>query len=154
MHSRLTRIFVALVVAVAVTVVGTTTVVAATVVTSGVATVQIHEEGPDGFDLYLPMPAALLDLGLAVATVAIPAEELAQIRSETAEVAPTVRALAHELEAMPDAVLVSVVSDRESVEVAKRGQYFHVSVDGSQGERIRVSLPARSIGKVARFLTD
>jgi hypothetical protein len=154
MHSRLTRIFVAMLVAVAVTVVGTTTVVAATVVTSGVATVQIHDDGPDGVDLYLPMPAALLDLGLAVATVAMPADELAQIRAETAEFAPTVRALADELERMPDAVLVSVVTDDESVQVEKRGHHFHVSVDGSQGERIRVSLPAKSIGKVARFLTD
>lgn len=150
-HNRFTRLAVALAVALAVTVAGAGTALAASVVTSGVVTVQVDEGGPDGTDLYLPMPAALVDFGLGVAALAMPADEMARMRREMEPYAPTIQGLADELERMPDAVLVEVTSDRDHVTVEKRGGHFVIDVD-SDDAQVHVTVPARTISRVVEFV--
>lgn len=148
---RLARITIALFVAVTVFFAGTGIALAATVMTSGVVTVRVDQADPDGVDLYLPVPAALVDLGLGIARIVMPAEEAAQVRADVAPYQPMLRTLAHELERCPDAVLVDVVSDHESVHVVKRSRTFLVEID-AEDAHIRVAFPDRTVAKVARFL--
>lgn len=148
---RLARIAIALTVAVAVVFAGTGVALAATVASSGVVTVRVHDTGPDGTSVYVPFPAALLELALGIAEVAVPAEELAQMRAEAAPYQPMLRTIARELEECPDAVLVDVLTDEESVHVSKRGGTFLVQVEAPDAH-VRVAFPARMLAKVARFL--
>lgn len=148
---RLARILTALLVAVAVTFLGTGVALAATVMSTGVVTVSVQEDGPGGHRIFVPVPALALDLGLAIATMAVPARELERMREEARPFAPALGSLARELERCPDAVLVEVVSDRESVRVVKRGSGFVVDVDAEDG-KVRVALPARSLTRLAAFL--
>lgn len=148
---RAARVATALGVAFAMLFVGTGVALAATVAASGIVTVRLQESGPDGVRLFVPVPAAALDLGLGVATLAIPAGELARLRAEAAPYQGALAAVARGLEECPDATLVEVVTDRESVRVTKRGGTLVVDVDADDG-RVRVALPARSLTKVARFL--
>lgn len=148
---RAARIATALGVAFAMLFVGTGVALAATVAASGIVTVRVQESGPDGVRLFVPVPAAALDLGLGVATLAIPAGELAGLRAEAAPYHEALGALARGLEDCPDATLVEVVTDRESVRVTKRGGTLVIDVDADDG-RVRVALPARTLTKVARFL--
>ncbi len=148
---RLARIAIALTVAVAVFFAGTGVALAATVVSSGVVTVRVHETGPDGTNLYVPVPAALLDLALGIAEVALPAKDLAQMRTEAAPYQPMIRTMARELERCPDAMLVNVMTNDESVQVTKRGGTFVVQVDAPDAH-VHVAFPAHTVARVARFL--
>lgn len=148
---RAARVLTALGVAFAMLFVGTGVALAATVAGSGVVTVRVQERGPDGVRLFVPVPAAALDLGLGVATLAIPADELARMRAEAAPYHEALTAVARGLEECPDATLVEVLTDRESVRVTKRGGTLIVHVDADDG-RVRVALPARTLTRVARFL--
>lgn len=145
------RVLVALIVAFAVIFVGTGVALAATVLSTGVVTVSVQEDGPEGHRIFVPVPALVLDLGLGLADLAVPAGELERLREEARPFAPTLANVARELERCPDATLVEVVSDRESVRVTKRGGGFVVDVDAEDGQ-VRVALPARSLTKVAAFL--
>lgn len=148
---RVTRVFVALTVAVAVLFVGTGMALAATVVSSGVVTVRVNEGGPEGAHVFVPVPAALIDVGLAIAAIAMPPEERARMREEVAPYQPTIAALARELERCPDAVLVEVDTDGQHVRVTKRGGTFLIDVETDE-ESVAVAVPARVLTKVARFL--
>jgi len=148
---RVARILIALAVAVAVTFLATGVALAATVMRTGVVTVSVQQDGPEGHRVFVPVPALALDLGLGLATVALPADELERIREEARPFAPMLRQLARELERCPDATLVEMVSDRESVRVVKRGGGFVIDVDAEDGQ-VRVALPARSLTRVAAFL--
>lgn len=149
---RLARVLVALTVAFAMVFLGTGVALAATVMTTGLVTVSVQESGPEGTDLFVPIPAITLDLGLGIASLAIPPEERARMRAEVAPYASALREIARELEEIPDATLVEVVSDRESVRVTKRGGTFVIDVDSPDGE-VHVALPAASLSKVVRFLS-
>jgi hypothetical protein len=149
--SRTARVFTALGLAVLMTFLGTGVALAATVAATGLVTVQIEEAGPEGVRLLVPVPAALLDLGLAVATLAVPGDELRQLRAEAAPFQPVLAAIARGIEECPDATLVEVVTDRESVRVTKRGNTLVIDVDAEDAE-VRVALPARTLTRVARFL--
>jgi hypothetical protein len=148
---RLARIAIALTLAVAVFFAGTGVALAATVMATGVVTVRVAEGGPDGTNLYLPVPAILIDLGFGVAEIAVPRDELERMRDEVAPYAPMLRTVADELERCPDAVLVDVVTNTESVQVTKRGGTFLVEVD-AEDAHVRVAFPARTMSRVARFL--
>lgn len=148
---RLARILTALAVAVAVTFMGTGVALAATVMSTGVVTVSVQESGPEGHRIFVPVPAVALDLGLGLAALAIPADELERMREEARPFAPALEELGRELEECPDATLVEVVTDHESVRVMKRGNGFVVDVNADDGQ-VRVALPARTLTRVAAFL--
>lgn len=149
---RAARVFTALTIAFLVVVLGTGAALAATVMATGFVTVSVQEDGPDGDRVFVPVPAIALDLGLGIASMVMPPDERARMREELAPFAPALREVARELERIPDATLVEVVSDRESVRVVKRGDGFVIDVDSPDGT-VRVALPAATFSKVARFLS-
>ncbi len=148
---RFARVFIALAVAVAIVFLGVGVALAATVAHSGMVTVQVHETGPQGTHVFVPVPAAAVDLGLGIAAVAMPADERARLREQIAPYRPALAAIARELERCPDATLVDVRSDSQTVRVVKRGASFVIDVDAPDGQ-VHVALPARTLSKIAGFL--
>jgi len=149
---RLLRIFTIFAVAGAVLFATTGVALAAAVVHSGVITVAIDDHSPDGVSLYLPVPAALIELGAEALPLFLPDEDMAQIRRELAPHADALRALARELAEMPDATLVAVDTDQEHVRVIKSGRSFEITVDAEDAD-IRVSVPATSFGRLLNALS-
>ncbi len=147
----LARLLIAFSIAVAMVFLGVGVALAATVARSGIVTVQVHEAGPQGTHLFVPVPAAAVDLGLGIAALAMPADERARLQEQVAPYRPALAAIVRELERCPDATLVDVRSDSQTVRVVKRGASFVVDVDGPDGQ-VHVAVPARTVSKIAGFL--
>ncbi len=148
---RFARVFIALAVAVAIVFLGVGVALAATVAHSGMVTVQVHETGPQGTHVFVPVPAAAVDLGLGIASFAMPAAERARIAEQIAPYRPALAAMVRELEKCPDATLVDVKSDRQTVRVVKRGARFVIDVNAPDGQ-VHVAVPAHTVSKIADFL--
>ena len=119
-------------------------------VSGGVAVCQVKT--PE-VDLTIPVPTRLADAGLLLARVAMPEEELAEVRREIEPYAPMIEASMRELADVPNGtVLVSVDSPEETVRVERRGGRLRVAVDAPDTV-VRVSLPVRSVKRLARQLT-
>ena len=120
--------------------------VAVTVAATGVATVRVSEPGPDGVDLWIPVPAVLFDLAIAAAPQFMPEYELEDARREVGPYLPMLRELADAIENLPSATLVEVETGRESVRISKEGRNFEIRVD-SDDANVRVTVPARLFGR-------
>lgn len=118
----------------------------ATVAATGVATVKISEAGPDGVNLWIPVPALLFDVAVAAAPRFMPEHELEDARREVEPYLPMLRDLADAIEDMPSATFVEVESGGERVRVAKEGRNFEIHVDSRDAD-IRVTVPARLFGR-------
>jgi len=124
---------------------------AAFLVTGGVALCRV--ETPE-VNLTLPFPTHLADLGLLIARVAMPEEELADVRQEVEPYIPMIDGVLRELADVPNGtVLVAVSSPDETVVVDRRGGRFRVDVD-SRDVDVHVSIPARSVKRLARQLSE
>ena len=124
----------------------------ATVAATGSVTVTVHERGPDGSHLWIPVPALLLDLALLAAPRLMPEEALRDMRRETAPYRDLIAALAADLERMPaGSVLVEVEGEGEHVRVVKQRRSFEIEVD-ADGTRVHVSVPARLISRSLEFV--
>jgi hypothetical protein len=119
---------------------------ATTVAATGVVTVEVHEQGADGVDLYIPVPALLFDVAVWAAPKVIPPEELADMRREVAPYRNGLEALAAELEKCPSGVLVEVESPGEHVRIVKTKRSFEIEVR-SPDANVSVSVPARLLGR-------
>ena len=141
-----------------VVVLGTGILVAGTAVTSGLMTVSVREGGPQGVDLYIPLPAGVVEGALAVAPIALRfaddhggGGELAELRGELHDVLPLVVAMLDGIAGMPDAVLVEVEDGDDYVRVSKVGRKLEILVlDG--GDRVAVGVPVSVLSSVGRFL--
>ncbi|HEX6861311.1 MAG TPA: hypothetical protein VF414_00765, partial [Thermoanaerobaculia bacterium] len=58
---------------------------AASIVQTGLVTVRVHESGPDGTHLYIPVPAALLHAGLTVLPALIEDDVWEEVRTDLGE---------------------------------------------------------------------
>jgi hypothetical protein len=118
--------------------------------TGGVAVCQVATEE---VDLTIPIPTHLIDVALLTARLAMPEHQLDSVRREIEPWAPMIDAAARELADLPDGtVLVSVETAEETVSVERRGGRLRVDVDADDAE-VHVSLPARSIERIAWQLT-
>lgn len=125
----------------------------ATVAATGTVTVRVHEGGPDGLDLWIPVPALLLDAAVFAAPALIPEGELEEVRRETAPYLGMLRSLAHDLESIPaGSVLVHVDSPEEQVLITKEWRSFEITVD-SGDTQVHVSIPARLLSRSLDFLS-
>ncbi len=138
--------------------VGTGFIVAATVARSGLVTISVHEEGPDGIDLFIPIPAALVEVGLSLAPVVLSAldnhhvdHELDRFREELDLILPALVEMLKVLETMPDATLVEVEGHNEYVRVTKERGSIRVLVE-QEDSRISISVPVRVFRSVGGFL--
>jgi len=122
---------------------------AASIVQTGLVTVKVHESGPDGTHLYLPVPAILVHAGLTVLPALIEDDVWEDVRCDLGEWAPVAAEALRSVEDAPDAVLVEVENERESVRIEKVGRSLEIRVrDGK--DSFEISLPASLLGRVAR----
>lgn len=143
---RIFKAFVLLAAAGALVFVGAGVALATTVATSGLMTVQVHEHQADGVHLYIPVPAALVNVALAALPLAVPQDELADMRREMEPFAPALKAIAAEIRDCPDVVMVRVEDGSDRVRVEKNGRSLIVTVEAEDAD-IRVSLPASSFSQ-------
>ena len=123
----------------------------ATVAATGTVTVQVHERGPDGVRLYIPLPALLIDAAVALAPLVIPEEDLAEARREIAPYRDGLEALAAELEGMPSGVLADVRSGGERVRITKTWRSFEIDVESDDAD-VHVAVPARLLSRALDVL--
>jgi hypothetical protein len=135
----------------AVLILGSGLLLAGTIAATGLVTVRVNEQGPEGTNLYVPVPAGLLYLGLAALPHVLPDEELAEIRTELGELGPAIAALGEALEDCPDAVLVDVQERGESVRITKQGRSLLIHVDDGRDE-VRISVPAALFSRTVNAL--
>jgi hypothetical protein len=148
--NTIAKLLFAAVLTLAVLVVGSGTLLAASVVRSGMVTVKVHETGPHGEKhLYVPVPAALVNLGLDIMPMLAGEDVFGEIRSDLGDMGPAFAAALTELEDAPDAVLVDIQDGRENVRIVKNGGSLEVLVDSPDGT-VEISLPASLLGRIAR----
>ncbi len=124
---------------------------ATAVAATGTVTVSVHERGEDGVNLYLPVPALLVDLAVFAAPRLMPEDLLADARAEIAPFRQGLEAFAEELENCPSGVLVEVRTPTEHVRVTKTWRSFEVEVDSDDAD-VRVSVPARLASRMLDVL--
>ena len=105
----------------------------------GTMEVDVRSIGPDGDDVTIRLPGALVRL----AAEFIPAEARRESVRELAAWLPVARATLSEIARCPDAQLVHVTSRRESVRISKRGNSLLAEIR-SPRETVRVSIPLRA----------
>ena len=114
---------------------------------AGMIVVDVSEGGPDGNDIHIRIPAALVQAGLGVVPDEVLAEMAADMGEDFEVVGPLVRAVHDELSNSPDFVIIDVRDHDEHVRIAKRGE--KIVVDVSDGcDRVRVVLPLRMVDMV------
>ncbi len=119
------------------------------VMSDGLIYVSVHERGPEGVNLTLPIPATLVNFTLDQAPDLMDPFERERIRIRLERFGPGLLAVMEDLENVPDAVLVSVDSDREQVRIEKRGGSFHIEVHEPDSDVV-VSIPAESMTRALR----
>lgn len=135
----------------AVLILGSGLLLAGTIAATGMVTVRVNEQGPEGTNLFVPVPAGLLYVGLAALPHILPDEELAEIRTELGELGPAIAALGEALEDCPDAVLVDVQDHGESVKVIKSGRSLLIHVNDGR-DQFRISVPAALVSRTVNAL--
>jgi len=116
---------------------------AAAVVAAGSVAVHVDGSTGTGDDVHVVLPAALLDLALAVA----PDHVFSEVRRDLGDAGTKVsgdalRALAEAVRDLPDAVLVEVRDASTHVVVEKRDGAFRIRVSEPDGA-VRVDVPVR-----------
>ena len=124
------------------------------VVSGGIATVSVDTNETD---FAIPVPMRILDLGLAVAGMTMPASELraaqAELHEELREYRPVLEEIADQLHHFPEGELVRVVTEHEQVVVRHTGGKFRVEVLGP-GRHITVAVPRRAMSRLVRKTLD
>jgi hypothetical protein len=119
----------------------------AVVMKDGIIEVNVQEKHDGGSHVHLYLPATVATLGVHLA----PQERLREhLRREGEHLAIACVAL-KELEKVPDAVLVEVVSATEQVRVATRNGNFVVDVNDAS-DTVHISMPIRAARKVVEDL--
>jgi hypothetical protein len=147
-----TKVLLIAVVALGILVLASGVLLAASVVHSGMVTVKVDEPGPHGVRLDVPVPAVLVYAGMSLLPALVEGDVWADVRADLGEWGPVAAEVLRAVEDAPDAVLVDVQNDRESVRIEKDGRTLEIHVEGADGT-VDVSLPAGLLGHVARQIT-
>ena len=143
------KVLLVLVAAFGILLMGSGFLLAASIVQTGLVTVKVHESGPDGTRFYLPVPAVLVHAGLSVLPALIEEDVWEEVRTDLGEWAPAAAEALRAVEDSPDAVLVDIENDHESVRIEKDGRTLEIRVrDGK--DSFEISVPASLLGRVAR----
>ena len=121
-------------------------VLGATVAATGTVSVKVHEKSANGVNLYIPVPALLLDLALLAAPAVMPEHELTDARREIAPYREDLRSIAEGLEDMPSGVLVEVQTGDEYVKITKEWRSFRIEVQSDDAD-VTVSVPTRFLSR-------
>jgi hypothetical protein len=101
--------------------------------------VRVHEKQPDGTNITLVVPAALVPVALRF----VPREHLADASKDVQQYLPVIDAAIPALEECQDGVLVEVLDPGEHVVIAKSGGSVVIDVN-DPGETVHVSVPLRA----------
>jgi hypothetical protein len=145
----ITKVLLVLVAAAGILLMGSGFLLAASIVQTGLVTVKINESGPNGTNLYLPVPAAFIHAGLTVLPALIEDDVWEEVRIDLGEWAPVAAEALRAVEDAPDAVLVDIENDRESVRIEKDGRTLEIHIRDGKGS-YEFSVPASLLGRVAR----
>ncbi|HET9228046.1 MAG TPA: hypothetical protein VFR31_15330 [Thermoanaerobaculia bacterium] len=139
------KVLLILMLACGIVILGSGLVIAAT----GMVTVKVDEAGPNGTRLYIPVPAILVHAGMSLMPMLVEEDVWEDVRTDLGEWAPVAAEVLRAVEDAPDAVLVEVENERESVRIEKDGRTLEIRVrDGN--DNFEISLPASLLGRVAR----
>ena len=116
----------------------------------GVMTVHVQDRS-EGFNLYLPVPVAMVDAAVATSGFVLPSEEFFDIDVELGEWEPMVRGIVEALDDCPDVTLVEVEDGSEHVRVYKEHGVLKIDVD-EDDVRVRVAIPTRAVERNAKRL--
>ncbi len=116
----------------------------------GLITVDVTEKSTAGGRVRIVLPGFLLHAGTCALTF-VPEHERREIRRELDEIAPMMRIVADELEAMPDVTLVRVESEDEYVYIRKKDGQLVIDVE-TDDEDVHVSMPIGTVADVIEAL--
>lgn len=144
-----TKVLLILALATGILILGSGFLLAASVVHTGLVTVRVDESGPDGTHLYLPVPAILVHAGLTVLPALVEEDVWEEVRTDLGEWGPVAAEVLRAVEDSPDAVLVDIENDRESIRIEKDGRKLEIRVRDGR-DSFEISVPASLLGRVAR----
>ncbi len=121
-----------------------------------VAVVEVREAGRDGTHLVFPVPLAVARGALAAMPDGAMQERgpSPQQARRLARAAPAIRQVVAELRRTPDAELVRVLEDHESVSIRKVGAELRVRVRGEEGEDVRLDVPLAAVERLVESYGD
>jgi hypothetical protein len=117
----------------------TAVVGAAALSSEGFIDVRVHEKQPDGHNITVIVPAALVPVVLKF----VPKHDLSDSTQDLREYLPVIDAAIPALEKCPDGVFVEVVDPNEHVMVAKSRGAIVIDVN-DENETVHVSVPLRA----------
>ncbi len=112
----------------------------ATVASLGVMVVDVHEGGPSGHHIVVPVPLVVAQAALALAPAVAPAEKFRIPDREALRHVDVARELIEALAKAPDGELVRVEERDEQVLITKVGRTLQVRVHGYK-EQVSVNVP-------------
>ena len=112
---------------------------------AGMVVVEVSECGPDGSDISIRIPGALINGMIQV----VPSEVFHEAEEEIRYAGPLIRAVCDKLSDLPDFVLVEVENRHDHVEIVKRGNKLIVDVE-SPGERVHIVVPFSVVKTAAK----
>jgi hypothetical protein len=114
---------------------------------SGSLRLAVHDNGPDGGDLALSLPGAIVNA--AIALCPLPVDLATDERLQA--VLPALRDAADQLASMPDVVLVDVDDHGDRVRIAKSGSELVIRVVSTE-ERVEITVPIESVRRLVARL--
>ena len=121
-------------------VLGTAVVAGAALCSEGFINVRVHEKGPDGHNVFVIVPAAVVP----IAAHFVPQENLRDASENVRPYLPIIDAAIPELEEAPDGVFVEVTDNDEHVLISKSGGSLVIDVN-DHDETVHVSVPLRAV---------
>jgi hypothetical protein len=121
----------------------------ATIALTGMVTIDVRTA--DGPNIFVPVPAILLDVAVLLAPLVMPEEALAEARREIAPYQESLELIANELRDCPSGTLVEVKGRNEHVKVSKSWRSFEVAVESDDAD-VTVKVPARLMSRALDVL--
>lgn len=106
--------------------------------------VDVREGGPQGHHIWAPVPLELAQFALHFVDDETQRVEI----PELANYAPAGRKILAALREAEDGVFIKVDDDSDHVEIGKYDDVLAVSVDGGDGEQVRVRVPIRTAMRI------
>jgi len=126
---------------------GTVVLAGAYVVHEGAVRIAVDEQAPGGTHIRLLLPAALVPVGMWF----VPDRKLREATAQARPWLPAIKTASQELARLPDSDLVEVRDTEQHVSISKRGALLVIDVQ-SPRERVHVSVPLRTVNRLARQL--
>ena len=120
-------------------------VTGAYVYNAGMVVIEVAEAGPNGSDISLKIPGALINGAIQV----VPSDVFKEAEEEIRYAGPIIRAVCDQLSDLPDFVMVEVQDRHEHVEIAKRGNKLIVDVE-SDDEKVHIVVPFSVVKTAAK----